>query len=92
MKFSRFSRHPFRGVLLMASALAAAAPLGASACSVCYGEPESPASIGLSWAITAMVVIVVSVLSGAVAFFVHANRKAAVLQAAESATAIVEKD
>jgi len=48
----------------------------ASACAVCYGEPDSPAARGLTWAIVALGTIVGVVLSGVVAFFVHANRAA----------------
>jgi hypothetical protein len=63
----------------------------ASACSVCYGEPDSPATRGLSWAIMALAAIVMMVLAGAVAFFVQAARKAEVLQATDSATSLIEK-
>ncbi len=66
-------------------------PAAASACSICYGEPDSPVSRGLTWAIVALGTVVVGVLAGAVAFFVQANRKATVLAATESATAIIEK-
>jgi hypothetical protein len=71
--------------------LALLRPSLASACSVCYGEPDSPAARGLSWAIAALAGIVVMVLAGAVAFFVHAARKAEVLQATDSATSLIDK-
>jgi hypothetical protein len=71
--------------------LALAFPAIASACSVCYGEPESPASRGLSWAITALALIVMCVLAGAVMFFVQANRKANLLQASDDARSSIEK-
>jgi len=45
------------------------------ACAVCYGEPDSPASRGLTWAIVALAGIVACVLAGIVGFFVQANRK-----------------
>lgn len=48
----------------------------AFACSVCYGEPDSPMSRGLSWAIVALAGIVGTVLTGVVGFFVHVNRRA----------------
>jgi len=76
------------------AAVAAAALLHpgiASACSACYGEPDSPAARGLSWAITALAGIVVMVLAGAVAFFVQAARKSDRLQATDSATSLIEK-
>ncbi|HWQ93294.1 MAG TPA: hypothetical protein VN673_16585 [Clostridia bacterium] len=75
--------------LLLTVALLHPAPL--LACSICYGEPDSPVSRGLTWAIVALGGIVVCVLGGAVAFFVQANRKAGALQAASDATALIEK-
>jgi hypothetical protein len=75
-----------------ALALAAFLPVSASACSICYGEPDSPVSRGLTWAIVALGMIVVGVLAGAVAFFVQANRKAAVIEAADSANSLIEKN
>jgi hypothetical protein len=49
---------------------------------VCYGEPDSPVSKGLTWAIIALGALVACVLAGIVGFFVHANRSAAELDAA----------
>ncbi|MCS7089308.1 MAG: hypothetical protein RMN51_06125 [Verrucomicrobiota bacterium] len=49
-------------------------PGSALACAVCYGDPGAPASKGLAWAVVSMVCIVGLVLSGVVAFFVHAVR------------------
>jgi hypothetical protein len=57
-------------------------PAGAQACSACYGEPDSPASRGLTLAIAVLAVVVMGVLGGVVAFFIHANRKAGLLEAA----------
>lgn len=57
-----------------------ASPWAAQACSVCYGEPDSPAARGLTWAILGMIVVVVGVLAAIVSFFVHASRKAALLE------------
>ncbi|HWH71237.1 MAG TPA: hypothetical protein VNT26_17760 [Candidatus Sulfotelmatobacter sp.] len=68
--------------------LAVLHPGTAAACAVCYGEPDSPASRGLTWAIVALGSIVLAVLAGVVAFFVQANRKAALLAAAEPAGAL----
>ena len=56
-----------------------AQPWAAVACSVCYGEPDSPATRGLTWAIVALAMIVVGVLAGIVSFFVAANRQASSL-------------
>lgn len=68
-----------------------ASPALASACSVCYGEPDSPAARGLTWAIVALASIVMCVLAGAVMFFVQANRKATLLEASSDANALIEK-
>jgi hypothetical protein len=51
------------------------------ACSVCYGEPDSPMTRGLTWAIIALAGTVGTVLAGVTMFFVHANRRAKGLQA-----------
>jgi hypothetical protein len=76
---SRISDFGFRAALAMfVLALASSA---ARACAVCYGEPDSPVSKGLTWAIIALGAIVVCVLAGIVGFFVHANRSAAELDA-----------
>ena len=66
-------------------------PAAVRACSACYGDPNSPAARGLTWAILALCVVVVCVLAGVVSFFVHSNRKAVLLEATESATALIEK-
>ena len=63
-------------------------PLSAHACSVCYGEPDSPASRGLTWAILALAAVVLAVLGGVAAFFVQASRKAGLLEAAAAAEAV----
>jgi len=47
----------------------------AAACSVCYGEPDSPMSRGLTWGILALCGIVGVVLTGVAAFFVHVGRR-----------------
>lgn len=62
--------------VIMAVALS---PEAARACAVCYGEPDSPAARGLTWAIIALGLIVGMVLSGVILFFVQANRSAAQL-------------
>lgn len=49
-------------------------PASASACAICYGEPDSPMTRGLTWGILALVLVVAIVLSGVVAFFVHTLR------------------
>ena len=77
-----------RTVLTLAMLAVLSHPLGAHACSVCYGEPDSPASRGLTWAILALAAVVVAVLGGVVAFFVQASRKAGLVEAAAAAEAV----
>lgn len=64
----------FRNVLLVLMAAAMLVPASASACAICYGEPGSPMTRGLTWAILALVMVVAIVLSGVVAFFVRTLR------------------
>jgi hypothetical protein len=66
-------------------------PVGVRACAVCYGEPDSPASQGLTMAILALAVVVMGVLGGVVAFFVQASRKAGLLEAAAAGNAMSVK-
>jgi hypothetical protein len=66
-------------------------PVGVMACSVCYGEPDSPVSRGLTLAILALALVVMVVLAGVVGFFVQASRKAELLDAAAAASARIEK-
>ncbi len=63
--------------ILAVAALVLLHPMPVHACAVCYGEPDSPMSQGLTWAITSLAVIVFAVLAGVVAFFVQASRRAA---------------
>ena len=72
---NKLLQHP---KLLAAAALVSVGqPASVNACAVCYGEPDSPMSQGLTWAITSLAVIVFGVLAGVVAFFVQASRRAA---------------
>ena len=80
-----------RSLSVLAVAAIVGGPRLAQACSICYGEPDSPVSQGLTWAIVALGVIVMLVLAGVVAFFVQANTKATLLQATEKATSLIEK-
>ena len=57
-----------------------AMPHGASACSVCFGDPTSPASKGLAWAVAALLGVVFVVLSGFTAFLIFLARRAAAVQ------------
>jgi len=52
------------------------------ACAACYGQSDSAMVRGMNWGIVSLLVIVVCVLGGVAAFFVHvARRSAAVGQA-----------
>lgn len=74
-KLARFN------LLFIGLALAGLHPGSALACAICYGEPDSPMTRGLTWAILALVLVVGCVLTGIVSFFVHANRRAALSEA-----------
>lgn len=52
------------------------APVPASACSVCFGDPESQIAKGASWSVIALLGIVMIVLTGFAAFFVFIARRA----------------
>ncbi len=69
------SRFAFKTAAL-AIMLAALQPRAACACAICYGDPDSPMTEGLTWGILALVLVVGCVLTGIVTFFVHANRNA----------------
>jgi hypothetical protein len=58
-----------------------AMPHGASACSVCFGDPTSPASKGLAWAVFALLGVVFVVLGGFTAFLIFLARRASAIQA-----------
>jgi hypothetical protein len=57
-----------------------AMPHGASACSVCFGDPSSPASKGLAWAVFALLGVVFVVLGGFTAFLIFLARRASAVQ------------
>lgn len=69
-------RSTLRQMFLAVLFAALASPMTARACAVCYGEPDSPMTRALTWAITALALIVLVVLGGVVAFFVQSNRRA----------------
>lgn len=71
---------------------AALSPSAGWACSICYGDPDAPVSKGLSWAISALAVLVVIVMSGVVGFFVHTNRRAAEMLPGSEASAVPSRE
>ena len=48
----------------------------ASACSVCFGDPASPAAKGLAMGVVALLGVVFVVLGGIAAFFIYLARRA----------------
>ncbi len=77
--------------MLLAMLFAALDPSATFACAICYGDPDSPLTDGLTWAILALALVVGCVLTGVVAFFVHANRTAATQTATAAASGSTTK-
>jgi hypothetical protein len=50
---------------------ALAQPASVSACATCFGASDSPLAQGMNWGILTLLVIIFSVLTGIVGFFVH---------------------
>lgn len=74
----------FRQLMLMVSVtFLTARP--ALACSVCYGDPESPMSTGLTWAVGVLAGMITLVLVAVAAFFIHLSRRANQVPAATAA-------
>lgn len=71
-------KRPLQKLLLLSAASLVPLP-SALACAVCYGEPDSPMTRGLTWAIIALGGIVGAVLSAVAGFFVHVNRRTTAL-------------
>lgn len=55
---------------------ALAAPRAALACSVCFGNSDSPMAKATNLGIIAMLVVVVGMLASFAAFFIYLNRRA----------------
>ena len=66
-----------RWIIFLSALCVMAMPHGASACSVCFGDPTSPASKGLAWAVFALLGVVLVVLGGLSAFLIFLARRAA---------------
>ena len=47
------------------------------ACTACYGKSDSSLAQGMNWGIVALLAVVLTVLSGIVAFFVHVAKRTA---------------
>jgi hypothetical protein len=57
-------------------------PQTASACAVCFGNSDSPWAKALNWGILVLLFVVLSVLGGIVAFFVHMAKRSRMAQLA----------
>jgi len=55
--------------------LAVAQPFSAGACAVCYGDPNSELSRGLTWGIFVLIAVVLVVLSLISTFFVYVAKR-----------------
>lgn len=67
------SIHTFLWVMLALVGLGS--PGSLRACSVCFGEQGSPMALGLVWGIGALLLVVLGVLGGISAFFIHVARR-----------------
>ena len=56
----------------------------AQACSVCFGDPNSSLSKGAVAGVSVLLLVVLGVLGGVAAFFVHVSRRSAALSAKEN--------
>lgn len=56
------------------------APGTASACAVCFGNSDSPWAKALNWGILVLLFVVLSVLGGIVAFFMHMAKRSRMAQ------------
>lgn len=66
-------------------------PQAASACAVCFGNSDSPLAKALNWGILALLGVVLAVLAGIVAFFVHMAKRARTAQLTTTVTTAQEE-
>jgi hypothetical protein len=71
-----------RIIIPLMAALLAVAP-GARACAVCFGNSDSKMTQGMLAGVLVLLLVVVAVLGGFVALFVHLARRAAAAAALE---------
>jgi hypothetical protein len=50
-------------------------PTSLRACAACTGRTDSPLAVGMNWGIVTLLGVVLTVLSGALIFFVHVIHK-----------------
>lgn len=70
----------FRRLTIVILLLFIASPHTASACAVCFGDPDSPLAKGLSWGVLSLLAVVLLVLGGIAAFFAHIAKRARMSQ------------
>jgi hypothetical protein len=70
---------PYSFVGACVATLVLCAPKTVFACATCYGASDSPMAQGMNWGIATLLVVILSVLTGVVAFFVHVGFKSAAL-------------
>ena len=68
-------RHAARPHSVLVAAALLLAPRLAGACAVCFGDPDSPASKGLTAAVLFLVGVIVAVLAGVALFAVTMLRR-----------------
>ena len=63
--------------ILLAGMLLALAfsPTPLFACAACYGKSDAPLAVAMNWGIFTLLGVVLTVLTGALLFFVHIVRK-----------------
>lgn len=62
------------------------------ACSVCYGDPNSSMSKGLTWGIAVLLGVVVTVLGGITTFFVYLAKKSATASIAPASASLPDSN
>lgn len=66
---------------VLAGLMAAGWPLAAEACSVCFGQTDSPLGKGLHWGVLALLVFIFAMLAAFGAFAVFLARRAVAVEA-----------
>jgi hypothetical protein len=69
------NRCPTKFLLAAVLTFLALHPAALQACSVCYGDPDSNMSKGLTWGVAVLLGVVVTVLGGITTFFVYISKK-----------------
>ncbi len=75
------TQKPLRGALV--AAVLTLAPRTALACSVCFGQSDSPLALGINYGIFLMLGIIVVLWAAFGSFFIYLRRRARMLEAAD---------